>query len=293
MIMKKVLSLATLVVVLTTLFSCGNKTEQLQHQVDSLQSALMERDNDYSQLNDFLNVISDGLDSIAVQENSLLMRNPESPRLNREQMKRGLYELKETLKKQRERIGELEKDLDNGKGDVKKLRNVIAAMKQQIESKDAQINDLLTQLEESKISVDQLTERVSSLTLQTEEQQAQISQQEEMMQTQEQMMQTQEQALNERFIKIGTKQELKEAGLLSGGFMKKSKVDYSKIDRDLFQTVDIREVTEIPIPSKDPKLLTPVPEGSYTLQRNGKSTTLIITDAAKFWSVSDFLIIQN
>ena len=286
MIMKKVLSLATLVVVLTTLFSCGNKTEQLQHQVDSLQSALMERDNDYSQLNDFLNVISDGLDSIAVQENSLLMRNPESPRLNREQMKRGLYELKETLKKQRERIGELEKDLDNGKGDVKKLRNVIAAMKQQIESKDAQINDLLTQLEESKISVDQLTERVSSLTLQTEEQQAQISQQEE-------MMQTQEQALNERFIKIGTKQELKEAGLLSGGFMKKSKVDYSKIDRDLFQTVDIREVTEIPIPSKDPKLLTPVPEGSYTLQRNGKSTTLIITDAAKFWSVSDFLIIQN
>ena len=188
--MKKFLSFTTLVVALATLFSCGNKAEQLQLQVDSLQSALIERNNDYEQLNKFLFVISDGLDSIAVQENTLLTKNPESPALSREQMKNGLRQLRETLKKQRDRIGELEKDLANGKGDVKKLRNVIEALKQQIEQKDAQISDLLTQLEQSKISVGQLTERVASLTSQAEEQQAQITQQEE-------VMQSQDQALNE------------------------------------------------------------------------------------------------
>ena len=169
---------------------------------------------------------------------------------------------------------------------MKKLKTVIDALKQQIEQKDAQITDLLTQLEQSNLSVEQLTERVGMLTQQAEEQQGLIAQQEE-------VMQSQDQALNEAFVKIGSKKELKDAGLLSGGFMKKSKVDYSNVDRELFKAIDVRHVTEIAIPSKNPKLLTPVPASSYTLKKDGDKTTLSITDPAKFWSVSNFLIIQT
>ena len=266
--------------------SCGQKTEKLQAQVDSLQNALAERDSDYGRLNDFLTVISDGLDSIAVQENTLLVCNPESPMPNKEQMKLGLRQLKETLQQQRERIASLEKDLKAGRGDAQKLRTIITALKNQIEQKDAQISDLLAQMEQGNIQIGELTAQVSALTQQTEEQQTQITQQTE-------AMMAQDQALNEGFIKIGTKQELKAAGLLSGGFMKKSKVDYAQVDRSQFQTVDIRQVTEIPIPSRSPKLLTPVPAGSYTLQQDGTSTTLVITDQTKFWSISNFLIIQT
>ena len=264
---------------------CGNKADQLQKQVDSLQLALLQSNEDYNQLNQFVTIMSDGLDSIAAQENSLLVRNPESPAPNREQMKRGLQQLKETIKQQKDRIALLEKNLAEGRGDVKKLKTVIEALKQQIEQKDAQISDLLAQLEKSNLSVEQLTARVSTLTQQTEDQRSMIAQQEE-------VMQSQDQALNEAFVKIGTKKELKDAGLLSGGFLKKSKVDYTKVDRSQFQAIDVRHVTEIPIPSKNPKLLTPVPAGTYTLQTEGKNSTLTITDPARFWSVSNFLIIQ-
>ena len=269
-----------------TLLSCGNNTDQLQKQVDSLQTALQLRNDDYANLHEFVTIFSEGLDSINAQEDVIFYRNPESPLPNREQLKRSLSHLKETIQQQRDKIKKLEDKLSESQGDVKNLQTIIKALKQQIEQKDAQISELMVQLEQSKLSVEQLTSRVGTLTQKTSEQATQIAQQEE-------VMQAQDQALNEGYIKMGTKKELKEAGLLSGGFLKKTKVDYSNINLDMFQKIDIREVTSITIPSKSPKILTNVPTGSYTLQKEGQNTILVISDPTTFWSVSNFLIIQT
>lgn len=285
--MKKLVFLSVIAVVAMVMASCGNKAEELQKQVDSLQTALTERTGDYDRLNEFLAVVNEGLDSISVQENGLLVRNPESPLPSRAEMKKGLSELKNTLQTQRERIAKLEKDLAAGRGDISKLRGIINVLKEQIEAKDAQISDLLAQLEQSNISIEQLTTRVGNLTQQNVQQEVKIAEQEEVMAVQDQM-------LNEGFIKIASKKELKDAGLLSGGgLFSKKKVDMSKVDQKLFQKVDIRNVKEIPIPSKKPVILSPNPTGSYRLEQGDNSSTLIITDPGKFWSVSNFLIIQT
>ena len=285
--MKKLVFLSVIAVVAMVMASCGNKAEELQKQVDSLQTALTERTGDYDRLNEFLAVVNEGLDSIAVQENGLLVRNPESPLPSRAEMKKGLSELKNTLQSQRERIAKLEKDLAAGRGDISKLRGIINMLKEQIEAKDAQISDLLAQLEQSNISIEQLTTRVGNLTQQNVQQEVKIAEQEEVMAAQDQM-------LNEGFIKIASKKELKDAGLLAGGgLFSKKKVDMSKVDQKLFQKVDIRNVKEIPIPSKKPVILSPNPAGSYRLEQGDNSSTLIITDPGKFWSVSNFLIIQT
>ena len=76
----------------------------------------------------------------------------------------------------------------------------------------------MAELEESRLTVEQLIQKVGSLSQKTIEQESQIAEQEE-------VMKIQDEALNEAYIKIGTKSELKSAGLLSGGFLKKSKVD--------------------------------------------------------------------
>ena len=285
--MKKLVFLSVIAVVAMVMASCGNKAEELQKQVDSLQTALTERTGDYDRLNEFLAVVNEGLDSISVQENGLLVRNPESPLPSRAEMKKGLSELKNTLQTQRERIAKLEKDLAAGRGDISKLRGIINVLKEQTEAKDAQISDLLAQLEQSNISIEQLTTRVGNLTQQNVQQEVKIAEQEEVMAVQDQM-------LNEGFIKIASKKELKDAGLLSGGgLFSKKKVDMSKVDQKLFQKVDIRNVKEIPIPSKKPVILSPNPAGSYRLEQGDNSSTLIITDPGKFWSVSNFLIIQT
>ena len=285
--MKKLVFLSVIAVVAMVMASCGNKAEELQKQVDSLQTALTERTGDYDRLNEFLAVVNEGLDSISVQENGLLVRNPESPLPSRAEMKKGLSELKNTLQTQRERIAKLEKDLAAGRGDISKLRGIINVLKEQIEAKDAQISDLLAQLEQSNISIEQLTTRVGNLTQQNVQQEVKIAEQEEVMAVQDQM-------LNEGFIKIASKKELKDAGLLAGGgLFSKKKVEMSKVDQKLFQKVDIRNVKEIPIPSKKPVILSPNPAGSYRLEQGDNSSTLIITDPGKFWSVSNFLIIQT
>ena len=284
--MKKLVFLSVIAVVAMVMASCGNKADELQKQVDSLQTALQQQNGDYNRLNEFLAVVSEGLDSISAQENGLLARNPESPLPSRAEMKKGLSQLKNTLQEQRERIAQMEKELASGKGNIKNLKSIINALKEQIEAKDAQISDLLAQLEQSNISIEQLTTRVGNLTQQTVMQEVKIAEQEEVMAAQDQM-------LNEGFIKIASKKELKDAGLLAGGFLAKKKVDMSKVDQKLFQKVDIRNVTEIPIPSKKPVILSPNPAGSYRLEQGDNSTTLVITDPGKFWSVSNFLIIQT
>ena len=284
--MKRNYLLCLMFLAVTAFTSCGNKTEKLQQEVDSLQSALKQRNQDYSNLQNFVSVVSDGLNAINIQENNIFRADPEKPLPNREQMKQSLAQLKETLQQQRDRIEQLEKKVSSGSADAAKLRTIITALKQQIAQKDAQISDLMTQLEQSKLSVAQLTSRVGTLTQKTTEQASQIAQQEEVMQAQDQI-------LNEGYVKMGSKKELKDAGLLSGGFLKKTKVNYSNINLDLFQKIDIREATSITIPSTSPKILTNVPAGSYTLQKEGQSTILVISDPTAFWSVSNFLIIQT
>ena len=69
--------------------SCNGGSASMKEQLDSLQTAYEQRDADYNELNDYLGVIATGLDSIALQEGQLL-KNDESPTLNREQIKKNL-----------------------------------------------------------------------------------------------------------------------------------------------------------------------------------------------------------
>ena len=99
--------------------------------------------------------------------------------------------------------------------------------------------------------------------------------------------------LNEGYIKIGTKKQLTELGIVSGGFLKKTKVNYDAIKKGAFMRVDIRQFTEMTIESGDPKILTQMPKTSYKIIKNGKTSTLYVIDPTAFWSISNFLIIQT
>ena len=109
-----------------------------------------------------------------------------------------------------------------------------------------------------------------------------------------QALSVQDEIINEGYVKIGSKKELEAAGLLSGGFMKKTKVNYDNLQKNVFNKIDIRNYKEVTISSKNPKILTKMPASSYSLTKNGNGTsTLKILDPTAFWSVSNFLIIQT
>ena len=282
--MKKIayyLVAATIIVMAT---SCNGGSASMKEQLDSLQTAYEQRDAEYNELNDYLGVIATGLDSISLQEGQLL-KNDESPTLNREQIKKNLDAYKQTLENQRQRIAVMEKKLQTNQKYSAHLRSIIATMKQQLAQKDEEIANLRKLVDDKNTDIAKLKENVANLRQHNEMQAGLIASQAETISSQDASMHT-------AYIKIGTKKELKELGLLTGGFLKKTKVDFTKIDKSLFKAVDIRNADKIDIPAKKAKVMTPQPEDSYRIDQVHKSLVLSVINPDRFWGVSDFVIIQ-
>lgn len=110
-----------------------------------------------------------------------------------------------------------------------------------------------------------------------------------------QVLETQSDMLNECYVKVATKKELKDAGLLVGnGLLSKKKIDNSKLNKELFMKVDMRNFLELPIPVKKIKIMTPEPPTtSYTIDKTKDGIILRIQDPASFWNASNYLIIQT
>lgn len=276
--------LCVLIIVVLNLLACGESTKERQQRetIDSLQNENYQGRMNYEDLQQYLAIIASGLDSISMEENELLMKNTpgENMGYNKQRMKQQLSHVREILARHRDRIDELEKKLASGTGDAKRLHTIITALKQQLEQKDKELAQLRVELDDSKKSISELRNTVTKMQNVQDEQQNTIAEQES-------KIQKQEEKINNAYVLIASKKQLKSKGLLSGGFLKKKKVDYSNIDLSAFQKIDIRKTLTIPVPQKY-KILTPVPAGSYSVSGG----TLKILNPEKFWSASNFLIIQ-
>jgi DNA repair exonuclease SbcCD ATPase subunit len=282
--MKKIVYYVIAATVIVMATSCNGGSASMKEQLDSLQTAYEQRNADYNELNEYLGVIATGLDSIALQEGQIL-KSDEGPALSREQIKNNLDAYRQTLQNQRERIAVMEKKLQTNQKYSAHLRSIIATMKQQLAQKDEEIANLRKLVDDKNMDITKLKENVKILQQRNEMQAGLIVSQAE-------TISSQDASIHTAFIKIGTKKELKQQGLLTGGFLKKTKVDFTKIDKSLFKAVDIRNTEKIEIPAKKAKLVTPQPKDSYRIDLVHNSLVLSVINPDKFWGISNFVIIQ-
>ena len=270
------------------LFSCGESAKEKAQRkiIDSLESTNAEISMNYEDLQEYLSIIAEGLDSISIEEHELLSNNTPSENIgfNRQRMKQNLNHVREILARQRERITNLESKLENNESYTHSLRKIIVALRQQLESKDRELTKLKKDLDNNRQSLTILTSQVQQINEERENQAQTIQEQKE-------TIDRQTQQIYKGYVIIATKKELKSSGLLTGGFLKKSHIDYSKIDLNQFQIIDIRTYKSTYLPEKY-KIISTVPAGSYNIEKLSDSNILHIIDPDKFWSVSKFLIIQ-
>lgn len=77
------------------------------------------------------------------------------------------------------------------------------------------------------------------------------------------------------------------------GLFSKTKVLQDGFNKDYFITIDIREVTEIPLFASKAKLQSNHPDGSYEfIKDEDGNMTLKISDPKTFWSLSRYLVIE-
>lgn len=284
--MRKIMFfVAAIVAMALTACSGGSGDSNWQAERDSIMNVNEQQRQVLDDLTASLVEVSSSLDSIAVGEGALRDAT-EGPVLTKRQMLENLATFKETLAQNKERLAELERQLAGRNDQLAQLNTVVRHLREELETKEARIAQLEEELQSANADINRMRNEMNDMS-------TTIGSLQEENDAQRQTMEQQTVSLNTAYYIIGTSRELKDKGLVTGGnLLHKKKVNYDTVDQSLFVKIDMRSTTQINIPSKKVKILTEVPNGSYTQTKNGNSTTIEITDVARFWSISRYLIIQ-
>lgn len=277
-----------------TFASCNVKNsdeyKRLQAENDSIAAAHEQNMNELNDMVALMNDIEENFDEIRKTENYLAVQSKEKGALSqnkKEEIRSNIEMVNEILKKNKQDIAALNQRLKNSKGETSNLKSridklnaelteraeALTKLQQILQTKDAQIAELETSLQS-------LSEDVEGLTVQSSEQALKIKEQDK--------------ALNTAYYMFGTKNELKDAKVITGGgFLSSVKILSESIDRDKFVSIDIRDTQNIPVYAKKAKVLSEHPKDSYVLEKDATGNIVVkITDYKQFWNMSKFLIIQ-
>lgn len=286
--MKKIfyISLAGLIFLSSCSKQQSEQSENLQKRLDSIQTLYSQQTAEMNDMYSFITDISNGLDSITQQEHIIKdLSQTESRQFNKNQLKANLQILAQTLETQRARLKQIEDTLSNRNGNITKFQNIVAQLNAQLDEKEQKIQKLMSEINKKNINIQNLQKQVSELAENNNTLNSTIA-------LQQKALDSQQDAMNEGYVLVATKKQLKELGLLEGGFLSKKRLNLNNIDKSKFQKIDLRNFNQIVIDAQSPKILTSHPATSYTLTKQDGRTLLQITDKGSFWQVSSILIIQ-
>lgn len=285
--MKKILFLVVCVAMFS---SCDEmkQNEKLKSQNESLSVALAERDAELNDILSAFNEVQEGFRLINEAENRVdLQSGVIEGTSSAQRIKEDIRFITEKLQANRERIAELENQLKNSKYASSELKKTVANLNKELHAKTQQIATLQAELASKNIRIAELddavatlNQNVSYLVAENEIKSATVA--------------SQDKALNAAWFVFGTSSELKDQKIITKKFLQKKKVLEDKdFNKDYFTQIDIRTDKLIKLYSKDAKLLTTHPEGSYEFIKDNKGQlTLSILSPNKFWSVSRYLVIE-
>lgn len=295
--MRKLLYvLLMLAVIVPAMMSCSGESDtsredELRSERDSLLALATSNQRDLERMTMFFNEVSACIDSITEQESILVNQvDPETNRrYSRREVARRLSQLEEIISGQRNRIDSLMNTL-NDRVDTTRtrgLRSTIQYLTSQLEAKEAQIARLQEQIRGHRQNIDMLQGQVQELTGEVEDLNTRNNEL-------EQAVTAQTEIINEGYVLIADKERLRDLGIIEGGgFLRRTRVNLNRVSREMCSRVNMAQMTSLPIPSTKVKVLSPVPEGSYSISKSNGSSTLTINNPTAFWSLSSVLVIQT
>ena len=248
---------------------------------EDLEQAVSDRD----ELLSLVNEISNGLADIKNLENIVASDGSETPS-QKAKIRQDIAAIQAALTDRRQRLEELEKKLSSSNVYTSKLSKTIESMKLQIENQTKEIASLTQQLSDAKAEIGSLNNQVDSLNNTV----ADVSGQRDVAQQEATNYNNQ---LNEVFIAIGNKKELKENRILEKKFLSKTKILTGDFNQKFFSTQDKRTYEgQVLYGAKKAEIKTNQPKDSYTLSKQGNNMVLKVLNKDRFWSNTSYLVIQ-
>lgn len=281
------------VMCLGMLASCNVKDSKeykaLQAQRDSL---LQANNTDNTQISDLMSIVEEvenNFSQIKEAEKYLTVESATKGEMTTDtktKVRENFQMVNDILNKNKQQIEELNKKLKNS-------GNASASLKQTINRLTSELQERTTALEQLKNVLVQRDQQISDLNNTVSKLNDNVQDLSSKNADQASTIKEQEKALNTGYYIFGTSKELKEAKILTGGFLSSPKVLRESIDKSIFIRIDIRDVREIPVYAKKAKVLSDQPSDSYTISKDVNGQAIIrILDYKKFWSLGQFLIIQ-
>lgn len=247
---------------------------ELQERNDSLTIALEQRDASIEEMLECIRIVEDGFSKINQAQGRITISGGND--LNRkEKLQEEIQYIIGQLEKNNSYIEKLKKMVSgNGKAS-KELKNTIEELEKRLTAKNSELATLNEQLKQKDIHIEELNGIIEDLTRQNTEQELRII--------------DKEKEMNKVWYVIGTKKELKNEKILSGGEIMLDK----DANMSYFTAADRNGTCEINTHAKRAKLLSAHPDGSYAFVEDDNGMKILkITDRNTFWSITRYLVIQ-
>lgn len=271
---------------LLALASCKDKTNtretaDLNQRIDSLNRVNVQKDNEINDMLETLNTIEDGFRAINEAQGRVTVERRGEGADAAQRIRENMQFINETMTQNKDLINKLRLRLRDSNTASEQLRKTLENLTAQLEAKESELAVLRQELEAKDIHIAELDEQVSQLN-------EDVTTLKDDKARKEETISQQDKELNTAWYVFGTKRELKEQNILKSG-----EVLQGNFNKNYFTKIDIRVDKEIRLMSRDAKLLTNHPAGSYTLERDAnKQYVLRITNPQQFWSTSKYLVVQ-
>ena len=269
----------------------SEKYQALLAERDSLYTEAVAAKGGFDQALNTINEIENALESVRAQENIIMMENQEG---NTNKAVSEINAIQQTLQENRNKINDLEKQLAAQGASSKALQQTVSRLKKQLEEKDTYIASLKDELQQSRQQIAELNEQVTDLNQNIDELNSNLDVMNVQNAAQQATIQNQDAMLNAVWIAIGPQQTLVEKGIVSkGGLFQASAINKEGFDKSQFVQSDKRELVNIPLNTKRPKIMTTHPESSYQLTESEEGNIVLqILDKDAFWSMSNYLVVS-
>ena len=286
--MRKFFVFYTFLLTFTACTQFSSEYKRTKEENDSLKLQIIKNEAEINDILSILNAVEEDIQSIRITDELLsIQKDSGLSNSRREQLRNHIGLINETLKNNRLKLNELQEKLNASNLRFSALQKTIDRLTKDMNEKSELIVVLQKEVDKKNVQIEQLSQQIEEL-------HADVKELEDINISQVDKINEQDTELNTVYYCFGTKKELKEQGILTGGgIFSKSKALKGDFNYEYFLVADKRKLTAIPLFSSKAAIKTNHPNGSYQFTKDSDgSLTLQIIHSSVFWSLSPFLVIE-
>lgn len=286
--MKVLFTTLVYVAMSTMMISCNEKTQEntpTMPEANATEDELRQAVNDREELVGLVTEINDGIAEIKDLEKIVTIDNGETPN-ERARLIADIAAIRDKIAEREARLSELEQKLKTSNIYSEKLKSTIETLRKQIDKQNEEISNLTRELGIAKETITQQTAKIDTLTTTVQNVSNDLA-------SSQQANLELKNDINRCFYVIGSDKELKEHKIIEKGFLRKTKILEGDYEQNYFTIADKRTLTTIPLYSKKAEVMTKQSKDSYVIEEDANGMKVLkITDPAKFWQLTNYLVIK-